>query len=46
MWTAAKVDSGSEDYGKEAAARLSMMKFTEDVLRQIQRTLIAHFESL
>jgi hypothetical protein len=46
MWTAAKNDSGWEEYGKEAAARLSMMKFTEDVLLEIQRTLITHFESL
>jgi len=46
MWTAAKIDSGSDEYGKEAAARLSMMKFTESVLLEIQRTLIAHFESL
>jgi len=46
MWTAAKIDSGSDEYGKEAAARLSMMKFTERVLLEIQKTLIAHFESL
>jgi hypothetical protein len=46
VWTAANVVSGSEAYGKEAAARLSEMKFTEDVLREIQRKLIAHFESL
>jgi hypothetical protein len=46
MWTAAKVDTGFEEYGKEAAARLSEMKFTVDVLLKIQQTLIAHFESL
>jgi hypothetical protein len=46
MWTAAKVDSGSETYGKDAAARLSMLKLTEDVLLEIERKLIAHFESL
>jgi hypothetical protein len=45
MWTAAGADTGYEDYGKEAAARLSMMKFTNDALLEIQRTLIARFES-
>jgi hypothetical protein len=44
MWTARGVDSGSAEYGKEAAARLSEMKFTHDFLLEIQRTLIAHFE--
>jgi hypothetical protein len=46
MWTTAHVDSGFEENGKVAAALLSEMKFTEDVLREIQRKLIAHFESL
>jgi hypothetical protein len=45
MWTAASVDPESEAYSKEAAARLLEMKFTEDVLGEIQRKLIAHFES-
>jgi hypothetical protein len=42
MWTARGVDSGSAEYGKGAAARLAQMKFTDDVLLEIQRTLIAH----
>src|SRR5215207_3385169 len=46
MWTSKRVDSGFEEYGKEAAARLSQMKFTSDVLLEIQRTLIGHFESV
>ena len=46
MWTARGVDSGSDEYGKEAAARLSQMKFTDDVLLEIQRTLITHFEGM
>ena len=44
MWTARGVDSASNEYGKEAAARLSQMKFTDSVLLEIQRTLITHFE--
>jgi hypothetical protein len=46
MWTARGVDSGSDEYGKEAAARLSEMKFTDDLLLEIQRMLIAHFEGM
>lgn len=46
MWTAARVDSGSHNYGKEAAARLSMMKFTNDALLEIQQALITYFEKL
>jgi hypothetical protein len=44
MWTARGVDSGSAEYGKEAAARLSEMKFTHDFLLGIQRTLVAHLD--
>jgi hypothetical protein len=46
MWTDKRADTGSDEYGKEAAARLSMMKFTNDTLLEIQRTLIDHFENL
>jgi hypothetical protein len=46
MWTARGVDSGSAEYGKEAAARLSQMKFIDDVLLKIQRMLITHFEGM
>ena len=46
MWTAVRVDSGSHNYGKEAAARLSMMKFTNDALLEIQQALITYFEKL
>ena len=44
VWTARRVDTGSDEYGKEAAARLSEMKFTDDVLLEIQRILVTHFE--
>ena len=44
FWTSRGLDSGSEEYGKEAAARLGQMKFTIDVLLAVQRTLIEHFE--
>jgi len=46
IWTEQNVDSGSEAYGKEAAARLGQVKYTSDVLLQIQKTLVEHFKSL
>jgi hypothetical protein len=45
LFTSQGVDSGSEEYGREAAARLGQIKYTNDVLLMIQRTLIEYFES-